>query len=115
MATASQPLFDLAGKRVFVAGHRGLVGSALVRRLATERCAIVAADHRDLDLTRQAETERFLADRKPDVVICAAAKVGGIAANSTLPVEFLATNLNIALNVISGSFNAGVRKLLFLG
>jgi len=107
--------FEIRGKRIFVAGHRGLVGSAIVRRLGREDCEIVVADRASVDLTRQTETERFLADRRPDVVVVAAAKVGGILANSTLPVDFLAENLAIALNAITGAHKAGVRKLLFLG
>jgi GDP-L-fucose synthase len=109
------PLFDLKGQSVFVAGHRGMVGSALVRRLASEDCDIVVADRKAVDLTRSEDTARFLLGRKPDVVVVAAAKVGGILANSSFPVEFLADNLAIALNVIQASHQAGVRKLLFLG
>jgi GDP-L-fucose synthase len=108
-------LFDLNAKRVFIAGHRGMVGSALVRRLARENCEIVTADRHALDLTRQSDTARFLRDSKPDVVVIAAAKVGGIFANSSLPVEFLADNLAIGLNLISSAHDVGVRKLLFLG
>jgi GDP-L-fucose synthase len=108
-------LFDLKGQRVFVAGDRGMVGAALVRRLASEDCEIVVAERKAVDLTRSEDTARFLSDRKPDVVVVAAAKVGGIVANSSFPVEFLADNLAIALNVIQGSHKAGVRKLLFLG
>ncbi len=92
-----------------------MVGSALVRRLANESCEIVTADRHAVDLTRQSDTEAFMQDRKPDVVVIAAAKVGGIAANSSLPVEFLADNLAIGLNLISSAHKAGVRKLLFLG
>jgi GDP-L-fucose synthase len=109
------PIFSLKGRRVFVAGHTGMVGSAIMRRLVREECAILTAAHKELDLTRQAETERWIAHNEPDVVVLAAAKVGGIAANSALPVEFLAANLAIALNVIQASFNSGVKKLLFLG
>jgi GDP-L-fucose synthase len=112
---ASVPLYDLKGQRVFVAGDRGMVGAALVRRLASEDCEIVVAERKAVDLTRSEDTARFLSDRKPDVVVVAAAKVGGIVANSSFPVEFLADNLAIALNVIQGSHKAGVRKLLFLG
>ncbi len=108
-------LFDLSGRRVFVAGHRGLVGSAIVRRLAQVGCDLVAVDHERLDLLRQGDTEHFLGSTKPDVVIVAAGKVGGIHANSTLPAEFIYQNLMIATNLIHGAFRAGVRKLLFLG
>jgi GDP-L-fucose synthase len=113
-ATISQP-FDLRDCRVFVAGHRGMVGAALVRRFAQEPCEVVCAERGTLDLTRQADTERWLRDKKPDVVVVAAARVGGIAYNSACPVDFLADNLAIELNLISGSFAVGVRKLLFLG
>jgi GDP-L-fucose synthase len=108
-------LFDLKGKRVFVAGHRGMVGSALVRRLAGEDCDIVTADREAVDLTRADETERFFAYSRPDAVVVAAAKVGGIVANSSFPVDFLADNLAIALNVIRAAHQADVGKLLFLG
>jgi GDP-L-fucose synthase len=108
-------LFDLAGARVFVAGHRGMAGAAIARRLASERCEILTADRATLDLTRQGETERWLSDARPDVVMLAAARVGGIHANNSFPADFIADNLAIALNVISGALAAGVRKLLFLG
>jgi len=108
-------LFDLKGARVYVAGHGGMVGSAIVRRLQTEDCTVLTANRRDLDLTRQAETERWLAQAKPDVVVVAAARVGGIAYNDTYPVEFLADNLAIELNLIRGAHATDVRKLLFLG
>jgi len=107
--------FDLSGKRVFVAGHRGMAGSAIVRRLGQEACDILLAERSDLDLTRQDQTERILSANKPDVVIIAAARVGGIFANDHYPVDFLADNLAIALNCIKASHDAGVRKLLFLG
>jgi len=111
----SPVLFDIRGKRVFVAGHRGMVGSAIVRRLRSEDCEIVTVDRAAVDLTRQAETERWLADAKPDAVLLAAARVGGIHANSTYPADFIADNLQIALNVINGAFAARVSKLVFLG
>jgi GDP-L-fucose synthase len=107
--------FELEGKKVFVAGHRGMVGSAIIRRLSGTNCEIVIADRHALDLSRQDATERFLLDRRPDVVVMAAAKVGGIIANSSFPVDFLADNLAIAHNVICGAHKADVRKLLFLG
>ena len=107
--------FDLANKRVYVAGHGGMVGSAIVRRLKSETCTVIAAERAKLDLTRQVETEGWISAARPDVVILAAAKVGGIAFNDAYPVEFLADNLAITLNVIRGSYAAGVRKLLFLG
>jgi GDP-L-fucose synthase len=109
------PLFDLVGKRVYVAGHNGMVGAALVRRLKSESCTILTVDHAALDLTRQAETEQWIGTAKPDAVILAAAEVGGIAFNNSHPVDFLSDNLAIALNVIRASYAAGVKKLLFLG
>jgi GDP-L-fucose synthase len=112
---AALPLFDLAGRRIFVAGHKGMVGAALMRRLASEPAELMVADRGTLDLSRQAETETWLRDNRPDVVIVAAARVGGIAYNNAYPVDFLADNLAIELNLIRGAFAAGVRKLLFLG
>src|SRR5215470_7349020 len=114
LATTALP-FDLTGRRIFVAGHRGMVGAALVRRLKPEPCEMLTADRRVLDLTRQADTQEWLRDNRPDVVIVAAARVGGIAYNNAFPVDFLADNLAIELNLIGGSFAIGVRKLLFLG
>jgi GDP-L-fucose synthase len=107
--------FDLSGRRVYVAGHRGIVGSAIVRRLAQVDCELVTRDHADLDLLRQNDTAQFLASTKPDVVIVAAAKVGGIHANSTFPAEFIYENLVIATNVVQAAFQVKVAKLLFLG
>jgi GDP-L-fucose synthase len=92
-----------------------MVGSALMRRLAGEDCELVTADRRSVDFTRQAETETFMQDRRPDVVVIAAAKVGGIVANDSLPVDFLADNLAIGLNLVASAHKTGVRKLLFLG
>jgi GDP-L-fucose synthase len=109
------PLFDLKAKRIYVAGHNGMVGAAIVRRLLSEGCEILTANRATLDLTRQAETEQWIGSAKADAVILAAAKVGGIAFNSVYPVDFLADNLAIALNVIRASHAAGVKKLLFLG
>jgi GDP-L-fucose synthase len=115
MSTPQTPLFDLRGKRVYVAGHGGMVGSAIARRLRSEHCTILVEDRRSLDLTRQAETESWLERMKPDVVVVAAARVGGIAYNNAYPVDFLADNLAIELNLIRGAHAVGVRKLLFLG
>ncbi len=106
---------DLAGKRIWVAGHRGMVGSALVRRLASEPCEILTADRSVLDLTRQAEVEAWVADARPDIVVLAAARVGGIAANAARPLDFLLDNLVIETNVLSAADKAGVDRLLFLG
>ncbi|MCK1518864.1 MULTISPECIES: GDP-L-fucose synthase [unclassified Bradyrhizobium] len=107
--------YDLSGKRVFVAGHRGMVGSAVVRRLISENCAVLVADRRELDLTKEEPTLRWLESNRPDAVVHAAAKVGGIAANSSFPVDFLCENLAIELNVIRASHAIGVQRLLFLG
>ncbi|TNC14010.1 GDP-L-fucose synthase [Methylobacterium terricola] len=112
---SSQVLYPLAGKRVWVAGHRGMVGSAVVRRLAREECEVVTADRRTVDLTRQAETEAWLAQARPDAVVLAAAKVGGILANDTYPADFLYDNLMIEANVVEAARRTGVEKLLFLG
>ncbi|MBV8753431.1 MAG: GDP-L-fucose synthase [Hyphomicrobiales bacterium] len=108
-------LFDLAGKRVYVAGHTGMAGSAIARRLARENCEILTAKHGALDLADQAQTERWLAREKPDAVFLAAGRVGGISANNSYPVAFIGDNLAIALNVIRAAHATGVKKLLFLG
>jgi len=107
--------FDLRGKRIYVAGHRGMVGSALVRRLAREDCTVVSIDRAKLDLTHGDRVEAWLKEAKPDAVFFAAGKVGGIVANASFPVDFLQDNLLMALSVIRGSFAVGVKKLLFFG
>src|ERR1700730_10907768 len=112
---AAAPLFDLRGRRVFVAGHRGMVGSAIVRRLADVDCGVLTIGHDRLDLLRQDDTAAYLRAAKPDAVIVAAAKVGGIHANSILPADFIYQNLMIATNVIDAAFRASVGKLLSLG
>lgn len=109
------PLYDLAAKRVFVAGHGGMVGAALLRRLAPEPVELLTETRAKLDLTRQAKVEAWLAAHRPQVVVIAAARVGGILANRDRPVEFLEENLLIELNLIRASFRAGVERLLFLG
>ena len=109
-----EPL-DRSGK-IYVAGHRGLVGSALVRRLEKEGFTnIITRTHEELDLTRQADVEAFFAQEKPDYVILAAAKVGGIYANDTYPADFIMKNLQIECNVIDAAYKNQVKKLLFLG
>jgi GDP-L-fucose synthase len=107
--------FELRGRRAFVAGHRGMAGSAIVRRLETEGSTVLIAERSRLDLTDGASVDGWLAQAKPDAVFLAAAKVGGIHANSTYPADFIADNLGIALNVIRGAHRHGVKKLLFLG
>jgi len=108
-------LFPLAGKRVWVAGHRGMVGSALVRRLQAEDCEILTVDRAALDLRRQQPVEDWVAANKPDAIFLAAAKVGGIHANDIAPGAFLHDNLAIQTNVIEAARRQGVAKLLFLG
>ena len=110
-----EPVFNLKGRRVWVAGHRGMVGSALVRRLSREDCEILTAGREDLDLTRQSDVRRWVADRRPEAVFVAAARVGGILANDTHPIEFLYENLMIAANVLEASARANVAKLMHLG
>lgn len=112
----ADPAYSLEGKRVWVAGHRGMAGSAIVRRLERENCAqILTATRSELDLLRQAEVEQWVGDMKPDAVFVAAAKVGGIVANDTYPADFLYENLLIETNTIGASFKGGVEKLMFLG
>lgn len=107
--------FALKGRRVWVAGHRGMVGSAIVRRLQSEDCEILTSDRAAVDLRRQSEVEAWVGRHKPDAVIMAAAKVGGILANDSRPAEFIYDNLVIETNVIEAAHRAGVAKLLFLG
>jgi GDP-L-fucose synthase len=105
----------LAGRRIFVAGHRGMVGSAIIRRLRSEDCEIITVAREALDLRDQSRVHAYLAETRPHIVVLAAAKVGGILANDTYPVDFLYDNLAIETNVIGGAFRAGVERLLFLG
>lgn len=108
-------LYELTGKRVFVAGHGGMVGAALLRRLADEDCEIITAGRERLDLRRQRETEEFFTETRPQLVFLAAAKVGGILANRDRPGEFLYDNLMIQANVMDAARRFGVEKLVFLG
>lgn len=108
-------MFDLAGKRVFVAGHRGMVGSALVRRLEREQCEVLVASRDEANLIDQAAVDRWFAAHRPDAVFVAAAKVGGILANDSFPADFLYENLMIEANVIHAAHRHDVAKLLFLG
>lgn len=107
--------YDLTGKRVYVAGHRGMVGSAIVRRLATEGCIVLTATRSEVDLSRQEQVETWMKANRPDAVFIAAAKVGGILANDTYPANFLYDNLILEANLIHAAHNIGVEKLMFLG
>jgi GDP-L-fucose synthase len=107
--------FELAGKRVWVAGQTGMVGSAVVRRLQRENCEILDAGHKRLDLLRQSDTRDWMEQATPDAIFLCAARVGGILANDTRPADFLYNNLVIETNVIEAAFRSGVSKLLFLG
>ncbi len=115
MATRPEPAFDLAGRRVWVAGHGGMVGSALVRRLAGEDCEVLTAGRDELDLCDQAATAAWIAREKPQAVFIAAATVGGILANDRRPAAFIRDNLAIETNLIHSAWENGVEKLLFLG
>ena len=110
-----RPLYSLEGKRVWVAGHTGMVGSALMRRLAREGCVLQTAAHRDYDLRRQSDVESFVGKARPEAIFLAAARVGGIVANDTRPASFIYDNLAIASNVIEAARAFGVEKLLNLG
>ena len=111
----ARPLFDLAGARVFVAGDRGMVGSAIVRRLASEPCSTLTAERRMVDLRQQSVVHDWFSRNRPDVVVVAAGKVGGVHANNTMPIDFLYDNLMIEANLMHAAAETGVRKLLFLG
>lgn len=110
-----EELYSLEGKRVWVAGHRGMVGSALVRRLQRENCEIITAGREVVDLTRQAEVEAWMRDARPQAIFLAAAKVGGILANDTWPADFIYNNLMMEANVMHAAWQCGVEKLLMLG
>lgn len=107
--------YSLAGKRVFVAGHRGMVGASIVRRLGNESCAVLTAPRTELDLLDQRAVRKWFNHERPDAVFLAAAKVGGILANDSYPADFLYDNLVIETNVIEAAYRSGVEKLLFLG
>src|SRR5579859_7757519 len=111
----SKEIYSLAGKKVWVAGHRGMAGSAIVRRLEQEDCEILTVGRDAVDLRRQAEVEAWMEANKPQAVFVAAGTVGGILANSTRPGEFIYDNMQIEFNVIHGAREVGVEKLLFLG
>ena len=107
--------YSLSGKRVWVAGHRGMVGSALVRRLKSEDCEILSAERELLDLTDQLAVRNWVRKNYPDCIIVAAAKVGGIYANDSAPVDFLQNNLVIQNNILGAAHESDVQRLLFLG
>lgn len=107
--------YSLKGKKVWVAGHRGMVGGAVVRRLSVEDCLVITAGRDVVDLTRQAEVEDWMAETRPDAIIMAAAKVGGILANDTQPADFLIQNMQIATNVFTAAHAMDVERFLFLG
>jgi GDP-L-fucose synthase len=108
-------MYELAGKRVYVAGHNGMVGRAVVKALMAEDCTILTAERQEVDLIRQSEVEAWMAAHKPDAVIICAARVGGILANDTYPADFIYDNVMMEANLIRASFDCGVEKLLFLG
>lgn len=105
----------IEGKRIWVAGHRGMVGAALVRRLEHENCDLIIAGRETVDLENQAAVHRWMQDTCPDTVIVAAAKVGGIKANNDAPVDFLYNNLMIEANIIHAAHESDVARLMFLG
>jgi GDP-L-fucose synthase len=115
MTRSTAVIFPLTGKRVWVAGHRGMVGSALVRRLEFERCTVLCVGRETLDLRHQDEVEAWVSESRPDAIFVAAATVGGILANSTYPADFLYDNMVIAANIIHAAAKANVAKLMFLG
>ena len=108
-------MYSLGGKRIWVAGHNGMVGRAVVRALEKRDCKILIAARDEVDLTRQGEVEVWLANNKPDAVIVCAARVGGILANDTYPADFIYDNLMIEANIIHAAHKNRVEKLLFLG
>ena len=108
--TAAGKTFDLAGQRIWIAGHRGMVGAALMRRLATEPCTVLTADRTALDLTRQADVEAWIVANRPDAIVLAAAKVGGIQANHLRPAEFIHDNLTIETNIVHAAHTNGVNR-----
>lgn len=108
-------LYDLQGKRIFVAGHRGMVGAAITRHLNQRGMEALTVDRTELDLLDQAGVKKWISENRPDVMIVAAAKVGGILANDTRPAEFIYENLVIETNLIDAAYRAGVERVVFLG
>ncbi len=115
MTAAPEPVYRLKDRLVWVAGHRGMVGSALVRRLEREGAEVLTVGRDSIDLRRQGQVEEWMAQARPEAVFVAAATVGGILANDSRPADFLYDNLAIETNIIQGAWQTGVRKLLFLG
>lgn len=111
----AEPIYPLAGKRIWIAGQRGMVGGALVRRLGGMGCELVPDRPERIDLRRQADVEAWLESVRPDAIVIAAARVGGILANNSYPVDFLEDNLLIETNIIGTAHRIGVDRLLFLG
>ena len=112
---APEVIFPLTDRRIWVAGHRGMVGSAIVRRLKWEGCEVLTAVSAELDLRRQAPTEQWIADHRPDAIVLAAARVGGILVNDLQPVDFLHENLVIQTNVLEAAYRTGTPRVLVLG
>ena len=108
-------LYSLDNKKVWVAGHNGMVGSAICRRLTKESCTVITVDKGELDLTRQSDVEKWIESNQPDAIFLAAAKVGGIHANNTYAAEFIHDNLSIQTNIIHAAYKYSTEKLLFLG
>jgi GDP-L-fucose synthase len=108
-------VYVIEGKRIWVAGHNGMVGRAVLRALENHKCTILTVDRKEVDLTRQIEVEAWISKAKPEAIIMCAAKVGGIVANSTYPADFLYDNLMIEANIIQAACNQNVEKILFLG
>jgi len=104
-----------AAQKIYIAGHRGMVGSAIARQLRTENCQLITKSHSDLDLTNQQQVNDFIKQEKPDQIYLAAAKVGGIHANNTYPADFIYQNLMIQANIIHAAHQNDIQKLLFLG
>lgn len=107
--------FSLQGRRVWVAGHQGMVGSALVRRLASEQCELLTVSRRELDLRRQSDVESWMRAQRPEAIFMVAARVGGILANDRHPADFLYDNLALQTNIAQAAVETGVKKFLFLG
>ena len=108
-------IYSIKGKKVWVAGHAGMVGKAIVRRLNTEECKIISCDRKQIDLRRQHEVELWVKKHKPDAIIIAAATVGGIKANDNNPAKYLYDNLMIEANIIHSAHTENVSKLMMLG